>query len=216
MGCHTLRAHLPQQCSDWPSRRPAGVRGGERPRLVPSSPVSGLARGTNLRASDYQYPLLDTHSFGLLTGVPGKTGLCLRLPTEEPTFCAHVRMVSCLIAPGKPKMEPNLGCMATTEERTSSRLLRFLLVRFLLVRLTASCLVDSKPDHPARLCSGSTFIPQPGPTGAPRVPARRPRRVRVVVSTASSLPVGRSSGVAARRSRWGKGFRRGGVSQSRR
>jgi hypothetical protein len=52
MGCHTVRAHLPQQCSDRPSRRPAGARGGEHPRLVPSSPVSGLAPGTNLRASD--------------------------------------------------------------------------------------------------------------------------------------------------------------------
>jgi hypothetical protein len=60
MGCHTLRAHLPTQCWDRPSRRPAGVRGGERPQSVPSIPVSGLARRTNLRASDYQKPLPDS------------------------------------------------------------------------------------------------------------------------------------------------------------
>jgi hypothetical protein len=47
MGCHTLLADLSQQCSDRPSWRPAGVRGGERPRLVPSNLVSGLARGTS-------------------------------------------------------------------------------------------------------------------------------------------------------------------------
>ena len=35
-----------------PSRRSAGVRGGERPQLVPSNLVSGSAQDANLRSSD--------------------------------------------------------------------------------------------------------------------------------------------------------------------
>ena len=40
-------------------RTPAGVRGGERPQLVPPNLVSGSAEDANLPASDYQKRLQD-------------------------------------------------------------------------------------------------------------------------------------------------------------